>query len=87
MFHAVKTVGTLPDFRLHVFFKNGEEKVYDMRPLMEKNEAFKAFLLTHKLFDQAKVAAGGYGVCWNEDLDISCNELYMNGSNAIDMLS
>ena len=26
-----------------------------------------------------EVDAGGYGIVWNDDLDLSCNELYENG--------
>ncbi|MCL2557474.1 MAG: DUF2442 domain-containing protein [Treponema sp.] len=82
MFHKVESVEALPDFRLSVRFLAGPEKIYDMRPMMETHEAFMAFRLTRGLFEQAKVAAGGYGVYWNDGLDISCNELYANGKTA-----
>jgi hypothetical protein len=36
-------------------------------------------MLTRGLFEQAKVAGGGYGIYWNDDLDIGCDELYING--------
>ncbi|MCL2191540.1 MAG: DUF2442 domain-containing protein [Treponema sp.] len=84
MFHAIETVATLPDYQLSVLFRSGENKVYDMGDLMAKNEAFRSFRLTRGLFEQAKVAAGGYGVYWNDDIDISCNELYMNGKPTIE---
>ena len=31
------------------------------------------------LFDQVKVDVGGYGISWNDDLDLSCEELWING--------
>ena len=31
------------------------------------------------LFEQVKVDSGGYGISWNDELDLSCNELYYNG--------
>ena len=79
MFHTVKEVKALPDFHLQVLFRSGEKKIYDIHPLFEKHEPFQSFLLTHRLFEQVKVAAGGYGVYWNEDLDLACEELYING--------
>jgi hypothetical protein len=79
MFHTVESVEVLPDFHLHVLFRTGEKKIYDIRPLFEKHEPFQSFMITYRLFEQAKVAGGGYGIYWNEDLDISCNELYING--------
>jgi hypothetical protein len=79
MFHTVESVEVLPDFHLRVLFRTGEKKICDIRPLFENYEPFQSFMLTHGLFEQAKVAVGGYGIYWNEDLDISCNELYISG--------
>jgi hypothetical protein len=79
MFHKVESVKILPDFHLHLTFCTGEQKIYDIRPLIKKYEPFQSFLLTHKLFDQVQVAGGGYGIYWNEDLDLSSEELYING--------
>jgi hypothetical protein len=82
MFHTVNEVKALPDFHLLVLFRTGEKKIYDIRPLFEKYEPFQSFLLTHRLFEQVKVAEGGYGVYWNEDLDLACEELYINGKTS-----
>ena len=79
MFHAVEKAEALPDFRLSVLFRAGESKVYDVRSLMARHEAFRSFELTRGLFEQVKVSGGGYGVYWNDDIDIGCNELYANG--------
>lgn len=32
-----------------------------------------------ELFEAAKVDVGGYGIVWNDDLDLSCDELLANG--------
>jgi hypothetical protein len=84
MFHAIELVKTLPDFHLYVQFRTGEKKIYNMRPLIEQHEPFQSFRLTHGLFEQVKITAGGYGVYWNDEIDISCNELYMNGYVPLD---
>ena len=32
-----------------------------------------------KLFSSVMIDQGGYGVIWNDDIDISCDELWVNG--------
>ena len=34
-----------------------------------------------ELYYSAAVDAGGYGVIWNDDIDIACDELYFNGED------
>ena len=31
------------------------------------------------LFNQVRIYAGGYGVVWNDEIDLSAEELYYNG--------
>jgi len=84
MFHTVESVKALPNFNLLVLFRTGEKKIYDIHPLFEKYEPFQSFLLTRGLFEQVKVAGGGYGIYWNEDIDLACDELYINGKTTDD---
>jgi hypothetical protein len=70
----------LPDYNsLLVDFATGEKKKYNVKPLFDKWESFKALLLVQRLFEQVKVDVGGYGISWNDNIDLSCNELYENG--------
>ncbi len=78
MFYKVKSVEILPEYMLSIDFENGEKKCYDVKPLFEKWDVFKSLLYIKDLFNQVKVDAGGYGVSWNDELDLSCNELYNN---------
>lgn len=79
MFHKIKAVSALPDFRLSVQFSEGVTKIYDVKPLIEKWAMFKTFKKKPEFFNGVEVDVGGYGVIWNDDADISCNELYENG--------
>ena len=79
MFHKVKAVNALPDYCLSVRFAEGVTKIYDVKPLFGKWEAFAALEQAPELFSSVAVAAGGYGVSWNDDLDLSCDELYAHG--------
>lgn len=79
MFHKIKAVSALPDFRLCVQFAEGVTKLYDVKPLFEKWAAFRALERAPELFMGAEVDVGGHGIVWNDDLDLSCNELFENG--------
>ena len=78
MFHKIKNVQPLQDMILHVEFINGQIKRYDVKPLLDKWEVFKD-LSQNGLFGLAHVDAGGYGVVWNDYIDLSCDELWENG--------
>lgn len=78
MFHKVKAVNALPDYELSVQFAEGITKIYDVKPLFEKWPAFKT-LKSSDLFNKVSVDTGGYGIVWNDELDLSCDELFENG--------
>ena len=79
MFHKIKAVNALPDFRLSVQFSEGVTKIYDVKPLFKKWPPFKALEETPELFSAVEVDVGGYGIIWNDDLDLSCDEIFENG--------
>ena len=78
MFHKVKNVYPLPDYRLSVQFAEGCTKIYDVKLLFEQITAFQELTDIH-LFSDVTVDVGGYGIVWNDDLDLSCDELWENG--------
>lgn len=79
MFHKVKTVSPLPDYRLSVIFAEGTTKLYDVKPLFDQIPAFRYFREHPAAFVDISVDVGGYGVIWNDDLDLSCDELWNHG--------
>ena len=80
MFHKVKAVNALPDYRLCVQFAEGVTKIYDVKPLLVEWIPFKTFEKAPELFYEVEVDVGGYGIIWNDDIDLSCDELYENGT-------
>ncbi|HBZ78021.1 MAG TPA: DUF2442 domain-containing protein [Clostridiales bacterium] len=79
MFHKVKAVHPLPDYKLSVQFAEGKTKIYDVKPLFVRFEPFQALKTSDSLFYDVMVDIGGYGISWNDDLDLSCDELFENG--------
>ena len=79
MFHKVKTVSALSDFELRVQFSEGITKIYDVKPLFDQLAVFR-YLVDHpEEFYDVVVDVGGYGIVWNDDLDLSCDELWERG--------
>ena len=80
MFHKVKNVTPLSDFRLSVQFCEGVTKIYDVAPLITKWDLFAVLKDKPEIFGTVEVDVGGYGIIWGDELDISCDELWANGT-------
>lgn len=77
--HKVKSVLPLDDFVLEVTFLDGCSKKYDVKPLFGEIPHFTD-LKENDLFSKVTVSPGGYGIIWNDDVDLSCDELWENGT-------
>lgn len=78
MFHKIKNVTALPDYKILIQFSEGVTKIYNVKELTEKSPMFKN-LENEELFYNVEVDVGGYGIIWNDDIDISCDELFEKG--------
>jgi len=67
----------LPNHRLFLIFENGEIKVYSLSERLQ-SPAF-APLQDEALFNKVRIANGGYGVIWNDEIDLSEYELWVKG--------
>ena len=79
MFHKIKNVASLPDYKLSVQFSEGVTKIYGMKSLFDKLPVFKQLKENVADFGSVSVDVGGYGIIWGDDLDLSCDELWDNG--------
>ena len=71
-------VNPLADKHLEVVFENGISKDYDCNQVLKRPEFF--LLKDEGFFKSAKVDSGGYGISWNDDVDISEYEAWENGT-------
>ncbi len=69
----------LDDFLVSVNFDNGDIMLYDLNPLFDKWQVFND-LTKNKLFELVQVDAGGQGIVWNDEIDLSKYEIRENGS-------
>lgn len=76
--YKVKKVEALENMILKVEFIDNVIKLYDVKKLMNKWKVFEN-LKDIELFKKVKVDQGGYGISWNDEIDIACNELWENG--------
>jgi len=79
MFHKIKSVTPLSDYILSVQFSEGVTKRYDLKPLFDKYPMFLPLKEDDLLFSSVEIDVGGYGIIWNDDIDIACDELFFNG--------
>ncbi len=75
----VKTVKPLPDKRLLVTFQNSAQKIYNCTILLE--DINFAPLRDDIIFNSVRTDQGGYGISWNNEIDLSESELWINGSS------
>lgn len=74
----IKDVKPLKNMMLVVTFKNGVIKEYDVKNLVAKYEIFKC-LENESIFNLVKVDAGGFGISWTDEIDLSEYEIWQNG--------
>ena len=75
IFHKIKNVKAMDNLILKITFENEEVRYYDVKRLISEHKEFE-ILKDISLFNLVKVDSGGYGISWNDELDISCNTLY-----------
>ena len=73
----VQSVKVENNYTLLVTFDNTRSKQYDCMPLLKKT-SFQ-ILREPAFFKAVQIDPGGYGISWNDDLDLSEFELWENG--------
>ena len=73
----VKKVEPLADYCLKIWFENGEQKNFDLKPYLDKG-IFKA-LQNPALFASVRVVSGS--VEWSNGIDLSYDTLYLESRN------
>lgn len=73
----LSSVQPLSSHRLSVTFMNGVTKVYDCTPLLEE-DAFGP-LKDEVFFRGVRRDPHGYGIFWNDDIDLAESELWLHG--------
>ncbi|MCD8098887.1 MAG: helix-turn-helix domain-containing protein [Lachnospiraceae bacterium] len=78
MIHKIKSVETGDNLILTATFLDGTVKEYDVKVLFKIYPQMKA-LEDRKLFDSVQIDVGGYGISWNDDLDLESETVWEDG--------
>lgn len=79
MSHRIKLAKPLEQGEFIVVFQNGVEKIYQIEGIVKVFPQLRELVHNEKLFQQIKIDAGGYGVSWNDELDLDAEEIWENG--------
>ena len=79
MEHRVQEVKAKENLMIEVLFLSGEIKEYDVKNLFSQFPQFKKLVNNKVLFDKVSVDLGGYGISWNDDLDLDAETLWADG--------
>ena len=77
MYPKIVSVTPLEDYQLRVTFRNAVTKIYDCSDVL--NEPAFSALRNSAAFRAVHVDHGGYGVFWNDEIDLSEAELWLHG--------
>ena len=64
---------------IEAIFFNGEVRQYDVKQLVIRFPQFEELMQDSVLFDSVSVDIGGYGISWNEELDLDAETIWENG--------
>lgn len=74
--HRIKKVKPLENYELLIEFENGEKRVKDMKPYLDKGVFSK--LKNKNFFNTVKVSYGT--ICWGENIDLCSDNIYITSS-------
>ncbi len=78
MFNKIMSASFVDDYIIYAQFASGVTKKYSVKKLFDEIKIFNK-LKENDLFYQGVVDTGGYGVSWNDKIDLSADEIWENG--------
>lgn len=78
MFHRAVDLTFTGDTEVEVTFIDGKVMCYDISELFKEIPPLEA-LRNKALFASGYLSQGGYGIIWNDDLDLDIETIYYNG--------
>ena len=79
MHHTIRSIYPIDKYHISVQFVEGVTKIWDLSPWFKKYPKFNKFKDNPDLFYKVKVDVGGFGIIWNDELDMDCNTIYDEG--------
>lgn len=80
MINKIMSASFLDNYIICAQFANGITKKYDLKPLFKELKQFNK-LKENNLFMYGQVDIGGYGVVWDDKIDLFADEIWEKGKN------
>ena len=80
MYNRLTSISFKENLIIVAKFHDGKVVSYDIRKLIEQFPIFKELEKDFELFNTGKIAPGGCGVIFSDEIDIAAEELYENGT-------
>jgi len=81
MIHRIKSVNTLPEYKLEICFDDGRIVIYDVSEDMEDIPSYRQLREIEGLFNQVRLDESRTCIFWNEYIDLPSDTLYEYGKN------
>lgn len=78
MVHKISSIKTKENLIIVATFFDGTVKEYDIKNLFPVYPQLKT-LENNKLFKGVQIDTGGYGISWNDDLDLDADTIWEDG--------
>ena len=79
MLHRIQEVTAKDNYIIEAIFYNGEVVHYDTKQLFLIFPQFKVLKEDQQLFENVKADQGGYGISWNDELDLDAETIWEDG--------
>ncbi len=76
----VESVRPLDDYQLELIFKNGEHRIFNVKPDLDRGIFVR--LRDRSIFKAARVVAGSVG--WPGEIDLSYDTLYLESKPVVE---
>ncbi len=80
MYNSLTKVSFDQNYIITAEFQTGEIKNYDLKKLFDKYPVFLKLVENPSLYYNGKIAPGGCGIIFSDEIDIATEELYLNST-------
>lgn len=79
--HRIKEITPLENMKIKAEFYGENERIYDVKTLYSTFPQFKILENNPDLFNKVIIDAGGYGISWNDELDLDAEDVWEFGED------
>ena len=78
LYPKIRDAKVVDEYTLLVYFSNQQTRKYNIKKLLEKPMFFP--LKNHAFFKNFQIEPSGSAIVWNEEIDLSEYEIWINGT-------